>query len=135
MENGALVGREVQFPDAIVSSLEVYAKLVAEAVARRDFEGARELIDKAVRAEGPKHLHSAEIPRSFAQCTALRATSVSPDRSVAGEAATPLLAIGEDLFKAWSWPVHDHGHDLWPVGARRRPRYPLCDRAWSRRSR
>ncbi len=53
MDNGAPVGREVQLPNAIASSLEAFAKLVGEAVARGDFEGARELIDEAARVEGP----------------------------------------------------------------------------------
>jgi hypothetical protein len=53
MDYGARVGREVQFPNAIASWLEAYAKLVAEAVARRDFERARELIDEAVSVEEP----------------------------------------------------------------------------------
>jgi hypothetical protein len=49
MDYGAPVGREVQVRSAIQSSLGEYAKLVAEAVARGDFEHARELIDEAVR--------------------------------------------------------------------------------------
>lgn len=43
------MGREVQVPAAIRSSLGECAKLVAEAVTRGDFERARELIDEAAR--------------------------------------------------------------------------------------
>ncbi len=47
MDYGAPVGREVQLPSAVASCLEVFAKLVGKAVARGDFERARELIDEA----------------------------------------------------------------------------------------
>jgi len=47
MDYGAPVGRAVQFPNAIASSLEAFANLVGEAVGRGDFERARELIDEA----------------------------------------------------------------------------------------
>lgn len=53
VDYGAPVGRGVKFLNARASSLEGYAKLVAEALARRDFERARELIDEAVRVAGP----------------------------------------------------------------------------------
>jgi len=46
------VGREVVASDTEQRVLEAYARRIGEAVARRDFERARELIDEAVRLRG-----------------------------------------------------------------------------------
>ncbi len=50
MENGAPVGREIQYPSVTPSPLEEFAKRVGEAVARGDFERARTLVDEAEAA-------------------------------------------------------------------------------------
>ncbi len=51
MDYGAPVGREPQLPSVPPSSLEEVAKRVGEAVARGDFELARDLIDEATCIE------------------------------------------------------------------------------------